>query len=107
MSDSRQSEIDGLAVIARWTLYINEVTGSTWVENGDHKGWKGKLRHPHRRVVVVLEEQLRGAVSDVARARGLAEALATCRDDAPLSGVREVGAEIAALLTRVGGQSDA
>lgn len=51
-----------------------------------------------------LRRQLAGAVSDVARARGLAEALAKCPDDHTVKGVREVGAEIAALLSRVGGQ---
>jgi hypothetical protein len=38
---------------------------------------------------------------DLARARGLALALAECRDDAPLAGVREIGAEIAGLLASV------
>ena len=35
----------------------------------------------------------------LARAKGLAEALSTARDDSNIAGVREVGAEIANLLT--------
>lgn len=56
------------------------------------------------KVLTTERAHLRGAVSDVARARGLAEALAKCPDDHTVEGVREVGAEIAALLSRVGGQ---
>lgn len=37
----------------------------------------------------------------VARAQGLAEAIAGCRDDARLDGVREGAAEIARLLAEV------
>jgi hypothetical protein len=51
-----------------------------------------------------LAAQLAGAVdhmreSRIARARGLAQAISECRDDARLDGVREGAAEIVALLS--------
>jgi hypothetical protein len=56
--------------------------------------------------VIVERSQLQGAVdhireSRIARARGLAQAIAECRDDARLDGIREGAAEIVTLL---GGQ---
>jgi hypothetical protein len=51
-------------------------------------------RHIHGEYIDELEQKLRG----VPRAQGLAQALASCRDDAPLSGVREIAAEIVTLL---------
>jgi hypothetical protein len=63
-----------MSVLERWTLYIGEnKTPGIWVERGDHPGWKGKLRGEFRRVVVVPEDQLAGAVKDIERLR---EALA-------------------------------
>jgi hypothetical protein len=61
-------------------------------------------REAAEQIVAERATTTRGPVSDVARARGLAEALAKCPDDHTVEGVREVGAEIAALLARVGGQ---
>lgn len=61
-------------------------------------------RQGDKRIEVVAESIYQGAVSGVARARGLAEALAKCPDDHTVEGVRAVGAEIAALLAAVGGQ---
>lgn len=54
-------------------------------------------------IEVVAAEQLRGAVdhmreSRIARARGLAQAIAECRDDARMDGIREGAAEIVQLL---------
>lgn len=49
-----------------------------------------------------LRDQLAGAMgmreSRIARARGLAQAIAECRDDARLDGIREGAAEIVQLL---------
>lgn len=50
-----------------------------------------------------LTRQLAGAVdpmreSRIARARGLAQAISECRDDARLDGIREGAAEIVTLL---------
>jgi hypothetical protein len=52
-----------MSVIERWTIYEGiEGTHGIWTERGDHPGWKGKLRGKFRRVVVVPEDQLAGAV---------------------------------------------
>lgn len=52
-----------MSVIERWTIYEGiEGTHGIWTERGDHPGWKGKLRGKFRRVVVVPEDQLTGAV---------------------------------------------
>lgn len=40
-----------------------------------------------------------GTLSNLDRARGLAESLSSCPDDAQIAGIREVGAEIVTLLS--------
>lgn len=66
----------------------------------------GACSHPKvamEAVSFVRANAYRGAVSGVARARGLAQALVDlCDENTNIEGVREVGAEIAALLARIG-----
>lgn len=62
-----------MSVIERWTIYEGiEGTPGIWIERGDHPGFKGKLRGKFRRVVVVPEDQLTGAVDTL---RDLVKAL--------------------------------
>lgn len=51
-----------------------------------------RLRSDHNEAVDHLRE------SRIARARGLAQAISECRDDARLDGIREGAAEIVTLL---------
>jgi hypothetical protein len=70
-----------------------------WLSCDEHHRWAVDAEF-------VPADQLRGAVDPmretrIARARGLAQAIAECRDDARLDGIREGAAEIVTLL---GGQ---